>query len=58
MDKLKILDSGMTNLDAYKLGLVVCKVNKSKKIGDEIDRGLILTRILKEEGFFLIKDIK
>lgn len=51
---MKKLDCGMTNLQAYKIGVVCREVGTQlDKIGDEIDRGLILRRRLEEEGFII-----
>ena len=51
------LTSLMDNVLAYRLGLTVKEINDypKHKIGDEIDRGLVLRRILEEKGFYLIK---
>ncbi len=50
--------NGMDNLTCYKLGLIAGDVGTRttrQGVGDEIDRGLILRRILEEKGFGLIK---
>jgi hypothetical protein len=50
------LDAGMDNLTAYRLGEVGLQLIEypREKIGDEIDRGLVLRRLLEESGFFLV----
>lgn len=47
----------MDNLDAYKLGEIARKAGdpNRKDVGDYIDRGLILVRLMKEQGFSVIK---
>jgi hypothetical protein len=54
--KINLLDSGMSNLTAHKLGGAALKFTKypREKIGDEIDRGLVLCRILREAGFGIV----
>ncbi len=50
--------NGMDNLTCYELGLIAGDVGTRttrQGVGDEIDRGLILRRILEEKGFGLIK---
>ena len=55
--KLEHLTSLMDNVDAYKLGIVAKTAGKpdNPNIGDNIDRGLMLRRILEEYGYYLIK---
>lgn len=52
----KPLDRFMDNTLAYKLGKVVDKMDSGdfNKCGDEIDKGLVLRRLLDEAGFYLI----
>lgn len=45
------LDCGCPNLIAHRLGEAAMKTAESKDAGDLIDRGLILLRLLKEQGF-------
>ena len=47
------LDASMPNITAYRLGEVAREVGMMgpAKCGDEIDRGLILVRRLREEGY-------
>ena len=54
---IKPLTAAMDNVLAYRLGLTVLEVNNypRHKIGDEIDRGLVLRRVLEEKGFYLTK---
>jgi hypothetical protein len=54
----QILDSAMSNLDAGSLGRIARDVGNrdvSEGVGDEIDRGLIMTRLLREQGYELVK---
>lgn len=46
------LDRFMDNTVAYTLGEIVREVEKHD-IGDDIDRGLVLRRLLEENGFTL-----
>ena len=50
-----VLSESMNNGTAYRLGLIGRKIKEydESKIGDEIDRGLILCRLLREVGFIL-----
>lgn len=50
------LDSGMSNILAWRLGEIASEAGdpKLKGVGDHIDRGLILRRLLEEKGFFLV----
>jgi len=56
MTELEIIDASMNNTTAYRLGLVGLQLIKypREKIGDEIDRGLVLRRLLEEAGFGLV----
>ena len=49
------LDCGMDNLLAWSLGLIAHEAGdeQRKDVGDPIDRGLILRRLLEEKGFVL-----
>lgn len=50
-----VLDSGMDNVLAYRLGQITAKVGtQTKGVGDEIDRGLILLEELRKKGFQVI----
>ncbi len=51
------LTAALANVLAYSLGLIALKVQNTprEKIGDEIDRGLILRRYLEEDGFYLVR---
>lgn len=54
------LDSGMDNLLAHRLGAIAFEAGNHKEgIGDSIDRGLVLRRLLEEQGFYLVvkKDV-
>ena len=50
-------DKFMGNCDASELGEIALKAGspKRKDVGDSIDRGLILRRLLEESGYYLIK---
>ena len=52
----KPLTAAMDNLLAYKLGKIAREAGNEKRtdVGDYIDRGLILRRLLEENGFSLI----
>lgn len=55
---MKELDGGMSNDDAYRLGklaLDVGRMHVAEGVGDEIDRGLILVRLLREKGYAITK---
>jgi len=54
----KPLDHSMPNVVAYSLGLIAREVGTlgADKAGDEIDRGLILVRRLREEGYTVFKE--
>ena len=50
------LTSAMSNDAAYKLGLIACDAGgRRDDVGDSIDRGLILRRLLEEGGFYLLE---
>lgn len=53
----KPLSSAMDNVDAWRLGEVAQKAGgpSRKDVGDYIDRGLILRRLLEEKGYLIIK---
>jgi len=53
---MKPLTATMDNVLASKLGHVALQAGsrKRKDIGDSIDRGLVLRRLLEEQGFYLI----
>lgn len=50
------ISSAMNNVLASKLGRVALNAGNPKRsgVGDSIDRGLILRRLLEEEGFYLV----
>lgn len=50
------LTAAMDNLHAWRLGQVACDAAdpKSGGVGDMIDRGLILLRLLNESGFDVV----
>ena len=54
---MKTLTSAMDNLDAGRLGDIALAVERTprEKIGDSIDRGLILLRLLNEKGYGVVK---
>lgn len=61
MDKVKEIAPGlMSNVVAYRLGLAALKLIRypEKEIGDEIDRGLILCKLLAESGFKILETEK
>lgn len=50
----KPLDAAMQNTTAYKLGAIARDAGRDRSdVGDLIDRGLILLRLLNEAGFEL-----
>lgn len=51
------LTAAMDNVLAYQLGLIARspQLHDPINIGDEIDRGLILRRLLEERGFGLVR---
>jgi hypothetical protein len=53
---MKPLTAAMDNVLSSKLGDVALQAGSKdrKDIGDSIDRGLVLRRLLEEQGFFLI----
>jgi hypothetical protein len=49
------LTSAMDNVDAWRLGeAVLHAASPEQKVGDFIDQGLILVRILRERGYGII----
>lgn len=51
----KILNVGMDNVHASKLGGIARAAgDPGLRVGDSIDRGLILARLLKDAGFGLV----
>lgn len=53
----KPLDSAMDNVLAWKLGCIAINAGDDREdVGDRIDRGLILLRLLNESGFMLLHD--
>ena len=57
-EQAQYLDSAMPNIDAGTLGRVareVCSDAMRAQIGDEIDRGLILSRLLRQAGYAVVK---
>jgi len=57
---MKILDRYMDNTTASLLGVVALNAGKPDRvdIGDSIDRGLILLRLLNEAGFDIVQKEK
>jgi len=55
-DKTKPLDPGMDNVIASRMGEVAMSAGSRTRtdVGDNIDRGLILLRLLKEQGLSVI----
>jgi len=56
MNDIKPLTAAMDNLLAWRLGEITSKAAASKDVGDYIDRGLILLRMLNETGFVVYHD--
>lgn len=57
-DQTKILTAAMDNVDAHRLGQLAIQAGKpdrSMSVGDMIDRGLILRRLLEEAGYGIVK---
>jgi hypothetical protein len=54
---MKPLTAAMDNVLAWKLGEVAREAGNPRRtdVGDLIDRGLILRRLLEEYGFYIIK---
>jgi hypothetical protein len=52
------LTAAMDNVLAYKLGRIALDAGKPQRsgVGDNIDRGLVLRKLLEESGFYLIMD--
>jgi hypothetical protein len=52
------LGCGMDNVLAFKLGAIALEAGSRERsdIGDNIDRGLVLRRLLQEQGFTLLWD--
>lgn len=57
MSNQEPLTASMLNEDAYVLGLIAFAAghNGRSDVGDSIDRGLILTHLLREFGYGIIK---
>jgi|HubBroStandDraft_2_1064218.scaffolds.fasta_scaffold00003_37 hypothetical protein len=53
MAEQKVLTAAMDNLDAWRLGGIAKEAGdpNRKDVGDPIDRGLILLRLLTEKGY-------
>jgi len=53
----KPLTCAMDNVLAWKLGKIAAAAGDPKRtdVGDSIDRGLILRRLLEEDGFALVR---
>lgn len=50
------LTAAMDNVIAARLGQLARQAGKDRKdVGDDIDRGLILRRLLEEAGFGIVK---
>jgi hypothetical protein len=54
---MKLLDAAMDNGLAWRLGEVAREAGNLARIdvGDPIDRGLILVRLLREKGFGVVE---
>lgn len=51
----EVMDGSMSNVLAYRLGLIAGTVGTLRKgVGDEIDRGLILVETMRKKGFHVI----
>lgn len=48
------LSAAMSNVHAWVLGEVCRKAADDPNVGDYIDRGLILRRMLEEEGYAIV----
>ena len=50
------ISAAMNNVLASKLGNIALDAGNPKRsgVGDSIDRGLILRRLLEEEGFYIV----
>ena len=48
----------MNNVLAWRLGEIAREAGSAKRndVGDYIDRGLILHRLLQEQGFYLVTE--
>lgn len=57
MDALTPLTAAMDNVIASRLGQIATQAGKPdrKDVGDSIDRGLILRRLLEEAGYGIVK---
>lgn len=57
MNDLKPLTALMLNEDAYVLGFIAVAAghNGRSDVGDSIDRGLILTHLLRQFGYGIVK---
>lgn len=54
MDHSKPLTASMSNVLAWRLGKICMEAaSPTQSVGDPIDRGLILRRLLEEGGFEL-----
>lgn len=53
----RALDAAMQNTTAWKLGEIAREAGRADRhgVGDPIDRGLILLRLLNEGGFDLVE---
>lgn len=58
MTKNELTLESMGNIIAYKLGKVGLELIRypEASIGDEIDRGLVLLRLLNESGFKILHE--
>ena len=55
-DELKPLTAAMDNVIASRLGQLARQAGKDRKdVGDDIDRGLILRRLLEEAGYGIVR---
>jgi len=51
----KPLTAAMDNVLAFRLGKVALAAGTAKAIGDYIDRGLLLRRLMEESGFGIVE---
>jgi hypothetical protein len=57
MAKIELMTAAMDNVDAWRLGEIARDAGNLQRdgVGDLIDRGLILRRLLEENGYGLVK---
>ena len=55
---MRTLDGAADNLTVYRLARIVNRASTAQTaegVGDEIDRGLMLLKLLREEGFLVVQ---